>query len=240
VTAKGFADLVRYRTKTNTTTLTDADLLLVMNMVKDDIGRDIVENVRENFFVVTQTDSLVADQRNYPIVEQSYIMGVDRVEAKLDGTNWVKLEPLDTVNFELPLSETMIVNTFSNNQGDCFFELYRDEVWIYSGTITSVTDGLKWRVYTFPADISDATEDTVDLATHASGTAHGVPKSMHSVWIDKVVIFIKTSGDKDVQLTERERNIEYHYEKALNSLRDMKPIKYDEIDESESEEGFLN
>lgn len=238
MTAKDFADLVRFRTKTDTTTLTNADLLLVMNLEKDNIGRDIVNNVRKTFFNITTTDSLVADQRNYDLTEADFVMGVSRVEAKLDGTNWLKLLPFDEANFDLPLSETMITNTFSNNQDDCYFDFRRGEIWIYSGTITSVTDGLRYNWFTFPADIADATEDTVDLATHASATAHGVPKQMHAVWIDRVVVYIKTSGDKDVQLTERERNVEYHYEKALRTLRDLKPNEFADIDESNNDEGF--
>ena len=42
MTAKELADLVRFKTRTNSTTFTDADMLTIVNVIKDEIGRSVV------------------------------------------------------------------------------------------------------------------------------------------------------------------------------------------------------
>ena len=58
-----FASLVRKKTRTNSTTFTDADLLLYANTFKDEIAEMLSKEVGEDIFGLRLTRDLVADQR---------------------------------------------------------------------------------------------------------------------------------------------------------------------------------
>lgn len=101
------------------------------------------------------TANLVANQREY--VFPSNLLRITRIEAKFDGTNWVKLQKLQENTARMPLSsETDITNSFSSVSGGAFFKDFDRSFWIYSGTISSVTSGLKvW----YQEDITELSSD---------------------------------------------------------------------------------
>ena len=49
MTSKQFADYIRKKTKTNSSTFTDADILLYANIIKDDIAKE-VNKANEDYF----------------------------------------------------------------------------------------------------------------------------------------------------------------------------------------------
>ena len=64
MTGTKLAALIRYKTRTNSTTFTDADILELVNTFKDEISSLIVEK-NAGYFVIPTTFNLVADQREY-------------------------------------------------------------------------------------------------------------------------------------------------------------------------------
>ena len=88
-----FAYHVRFMTRTNSTTFTDAEILALMKIRQDEIAKAILE-ADEDILLIPQYTSLVADQREYPL-PQDMLSSIKRVEAKLDGTNFIKLNELD-------------------------------------------------------------------------------------------------------------------------------------------------
>jgi hypothetical protein len=87
------------------------------------------------------TTDLVADQREYPFYGIS-MLRIKRVEACLDGTNWVRLSPIIESEISDDIStESGITQIFDNTQP--YFKCLENSIYIYSGTIIAVTQGLK-------------------------------------------------------------------------------------------------
>lgn len=208
---------VRYRTRTNSTTLTNANFIILWNVVKNDLCQRALET-DEDIWLVPTYMNLVADQREYPL-HSNILSRIKRVEAQLDASNWIKLVSFDLSDHDKPVTgETNITYYFSNEEGGAFYDLMRKALWIYSGTITSVTDGLRIWVNTYPADMSDAT-GTTDMSVDPSTTTHGVPKALHKVICEGVIIEWKGSHEKPIPLTDNELLHERHIENAFQTLK---------------------
>lgn len=217
MTPAQLAEYVRLRTRTNSTTFTDADMLILLNVVKENICQRALE-VDEDIFELPTYMNLVADQREYPL-HSNLLSRISRVEAALDGTNYIKLFEFDLTELDEPVTgETNITNNFSNNEGDAFFDIMRKSIWIYSGTITAVTNGLRIWLNTYPANVASMGL-TTDMSVDPSTTTHGVPRELHKSIAEGIIIEWKSSREKPIPLTEREQKFEYDLEKSIQTLK---------------------
>ncbi len=216
--ATEFATYVRYKTRTNSTTFTDAEILALMKIRQDEIARAILE-VDEDILLIPQTTSLVGNQRSYAY-PSDFLSRIKRVEAKLDGTNWLKLSHMDMTQFGYALTESNIVSYYSNVAGSCFYDVYRQALYLMTGAIIDVTDGMKIWVSTYPAEITDLSA-TTDLSVDPSTTTHGIPRQLHEIWARGVIIDYKESREKPIPLSEREQKYEYDKMKAIYALRNQ-------------------
>lgn len=212
-----YAAHVRFMTRTNSTTFPDADILRLMKIRQDEIAKAILE-ADEDILLIPQYTSLVADQREYPL-PADMLSSIKRVEAKLDGTNFIKLNELDVTTYGKTINtESEITQQFFNEEGLAYFDLSRKSLVIYSGTITSVANGLKILVNTWPAAITDLTS-TTDMSQDPSTTTHGIPREMHEIWTRGVIIDWKSSREKPIPLSEKEQVYGIDLVKAINSLK---------------------
>ncbi len=217
MTPKQFAEYVRLKTRTNATTFTDANILALMAVRQEEIAAAIIKT-DEDILLIPQTTSLVLNRREYPM-PSDIISRIKRVDAKLDGTNWLHLEETDITQIDYPISsETDITNHFSNSEGECKYDILRKSVYILSGSIVAVADGLKVWVDTYPATITDLTSE-VDMSVDPSTTTHGIPRPMHKIWATGVIIDYKSSKEKPIPLTEREQNYELDMQNAIATLK---------------------
>jgi hypothetical protein len=217
MTPAAAAAYIRYRTRTNSTTFSDANMLILWNVVKNEIIQRALET-DEDIFLVPTYMNLVADQREYPL-NSNILSRIKRVEAKLDGTNWLKLTSFDLVNHDYPVTtEANITAHFANDEGDCFYDIMRKAIWIYSGTITAVTSGLRVWVNTWVADVTDMAGLT-DMSVDPSTTTHGTPKELHKVICEGVIIEWKGALEKPIPLTDNELLHERNIEKAFQTLK---------------------
>jgi hypothetical protein len=216
--ATEFATYVRYKTRTNSTTFTDAEILALMKIRQDEIARAILE-VDEDILLIPQTTDLVADQRSYAY-PSDFLSRLKRVEAKLDGTNWLKLTQTDMTVFGYALTESNIVSYYGNTDGNCYYDVYRQALYLLTGTIIDVDEGLKLWVSTYPAEVTDLTA-TTDLSVDPSTTTHGIPRQLHEIWARGVIIDYKESREKPIPLSEREQKYEYDKMKAIYALRNQ-------------------
>lgn len=217
MTPAKLASYVRFKTRTNATTFPDSDILMLSEVVLDDLAKDIID-VDEDILLTPQYTSLVANQREYSL-PSDMLSSIKRVEAKLDGTNYIKLDELDILSLRNSiLSETQITDNFGNNEHEAFFELSRNALTIYSGTITSVADGLRIWTNTWPSQVTDLTS-VVDMSVDPSTTTHGIPRELHHILATGIIIEWKSSREKPIPLSERE--LTYAKDKliALNSLK---------------------
>lgn len=221
-----FASLVRYYTRTNSTTLADADIVLLANTVKDDFAKEIIKADEDLFGVVADTDLRASDtddftQREYPLPADN--LGVKKLEAKLDGTNWVDLIKFDLSKWKRPTTEAEVIASFGNAQGNAYWDKFRNSIWIYSGDISAaVTDGLKIHYIAYPSDI-DATDlaASTDLSTDPSTTESSLPKQFHELWARKISIIWKSSRDKPIPLSERELVFDKDFQKAIDAIENI-------------------
>lgn len=217
MTAAQFAAYVRLKTRTNSTTFTDADIIILMRQRQDEISQDIIK-ADEDLLLIPQYTSLVANQRDYPF-PTDILSRMKRIEAKLDGTNWLKLNEVDLLEIKTPVSsEIDITNNFENLKGRCFYDLLRKSIYLYSGTITSVTDGLKLWCNTWPTAITDLT-GTTEMNIDPSTTTHGIPRSLHEIWARGVIIDYKQGKEKPIALNEHELNYDRDKQKAIETLK---------------------
>lgn len=215
MTPAQFASYIRKRTKTNATTLPDADILLYANIIKDDIAKEVTK-VNEDYFGIEVLRSLVANKRNYGF--PSYVLNqIKYTQAKLDGTNWKKLTEFDVTSYGRTTDETSILANWSGKEPQ--FDIFGGQLVIYNDSaITDVTDGLKLWAIIYPADLTDLSL-TTDMSLSPSTTSFGIPRQLHMVWATKVIIEYKSSKEKPIPLTEREQNITNELTLALNSLK---------------------
>jgi hypothetical protein len=204
-------------TRTNSTTFTDAEILALMKIRQDELAKDIID-ADEDILLIPQYTSLVANQREYPL-PQDMLASIKRVEAKLDGTNYLKLKELDIVSLkDSILTESEITYNFSNDEGCAYYDLHRKSLYLYSGTITSVADGLRVWVNTWVAPVGDLSA-TDDMSQDPSTTTHGIPRELHEIWARGVIIDWKSSRENPIPLSEKELSYKLDKIAAINSLK---------------------
>lgn len=212
-----FGAYVRLKTRTNSTTFPDADLLLLMGQRQDQIAQEIMKT-DEDILLIPQTTDLVLNQRDYAF-PADILSRIKRVEAKLDGTNWIYLREIDITQIRVPITtETDITNRFSNTWENAFYDLLRKSIYLYTGSIIAVDEGLKLWCDTWPAAVTSLAS-TIDLSTDPSTTTHGIPRSMHEIWARGVIIDYKQSREKPIPLNEKEQNYESDLQKVIATLK---------------------
>ena len=219
MTPAELATYVRFKTRTNATTFTDAQILALLKPRADEISRKLLD-ADEDIFCEPDFASLVGtpvSQREY--AEPSDLLArIKRVETKLDGTNWVKLKEMDLVDYDFTTDEDSILGHFSNSEGEAKFDIARKSIWIYSGVISDVTDGLKFWLNTYPAEILDLTS-TTDMSIDPSATTHGIPREVHELLARGIVIDYKESREKPIPLTQSELSYKTDLQAAIETLR---------------------
>jgi len=215
-----FAEHVRFMTRTTSITFTDAQIISLMAIRQDEIARAILKT-DEDILLIPQYANLVVSTitaREYP-QPQDILSRIKRVEAKLDGTNYIVLNEFDVTSYRKAIStEADIIANFSNLEGEAFFDILRKSIVIYSGTLTAVTDGLKILVNTYPAAITDLAL-TSDMSQDPSTTTHGIPRAMHEIWARGIIIDYKSSREKPIPLSERELNYKNDLEETIQTLK---------------------
>lgn len=118
MTPATFAAYVRLKTRTNSTTFTDADMLIFMEQRQDELAQEIIK-LDEDLLLIPQTFNLVASTTSREYSFPSDILArMKRVEAKLNGTDFVKLEEIDMSTINTPLAtEADITDNFGNEYG---------------------------------------------------------------------------------------------------------------------------
>jgi hypothetical protein len=216
MTQQEYANYIRLKTRTNSTTFTDANIMLVSNIFIDEFAKDILK-VNEDYFGMPQTTDLVVNQREYPL-PADLLNQIKFVEAKLDGVNWITLSELDLLNYRGTTGEDAIVGAFSNSQGSAKYDLFRGSLWLYSGAIIDVTGGLKLWAFSWPAHLTSL-GGTTDMSIDPTTTTHGFPRAFHKLLATRVIIEWKELADRPIPLTGSEMTFAGDYQNAINSIR---------------------
>lgn len=226
MTPASFASYVRYNTRTNSTTLPNADILTLMGARQDDLAQEILK-VDEDILLIPQYRDLVASSitaREYSL-PQDILSRIKRIEAQLNGTDWIPLEEIDLGSIKSSIStEIAITNAFNNSQygpnnpGGARFDMFRRSIYIYSGTITAGTDALRVYINTWPTHITNLAS-TAEMSSDPSPTTHGIPRELHKMWATGVIIDYKGSRQKPIPLSESELMYDRNLKKAIETLK---------------------
>ena len=221
MTGANFTSYIRKLTKTNSTTFPDADIILYANIIKDRFATEIKKADEELFNMEMYTDLKASGSllttREYPV--DTDVINYKRIQAKFDGTNWIKLEEFDPTESDMPITESDITNRFSNETGHAFYDLSRGSLFIYSGTITEVTNGLYMFAEIYPEDITTSElSKTTDLSIPSTKTKFRLPRQFHELWARNISIIYKSAQEKPIELSSLELRVEVDFDKQIDAI----------------------
>lgn len=192
------ANLIRWKTKTNTTTFANSDILPLANTFKDEIASLITER-NQMYFAVPADDDLVANQREYAFPDDM-LNSIIKVEAKFSSSeSYKQVKPI--TEYSGSETESEIVKYFTNDEPK--YLVRRRAVLLLSGTISAVTDGIRIWYLQYPSDWSDVTDDTTDMSTDPSTTTAGFPRQFHELLARRVSIEYKERNNKPLSAKEK-------------------------------------
>lgn len=224
--------LARKKSKTNTTTFSDADMLLYIKAKLPQFQADI-EEVNEDYMgsieyrdlrATGTTGTYVADGVTYLSREYNLpsdmIPRLKAVTAKLNGTDWVNLKQYDLNDLRMPFEEDRILEKFTNDEGIAGYEIFRGSLFLLTGAIASeVVGGLKIWTYSFSALPSSI--PTVGGEGDVEFDTYGIPETMHELFATALSLEWKSNQDVPVPLTAMEQNYYALYAKSLQSLKGL-------------------
>ena len=214
MTGVELAALIRYKTSTNSTTFTDANILPLVNLFIKEISSMIVE-LNNGMFLVPATFNLIADQREYGLPDD-LLNRMQKVTFKFASGN-SRFPATYIKDYYGSETESEIVRVFSNAEGEFAYVIRRRAILILSGTIIAVTGGGRLWYHAYPADLANLTGST-DLSVDPSTTTFGFPRQFHELLARRVSIEYKGSRPKPILLNRHERNYENDLKIQLDAI----------------------
>ena len=216
MTPQELATYVRFKTRTNAVTFSDAQILALLKLRKDEIARRILD-ADEDIFVDPEFANLGLGQREYSLPHDT-LSRIKRVEAKFDGTAWIPLSEIDINDLKYTTNEDDILSHFSNEAGNAKYDISRKSLWLYCGEIVAVVKGLKLWCNTYPAEITDLSS-ILEMNIAPTSLTHGIPREVHELLARGIIIDYKESREKPIPLTEKELKYDVDLERAIQTLR---------------------
>jgi hypothetical protein len=119
----------------------------------------------------------------------------------------VRALPITRHQFNESLVESVITNNFDNDNPRYFIR--NNNIYILSGTIVAVTDGIRYVHKAWPRDITDVTEASTDYGADTSATAIGFPRTFHALLCRGISIKYKTDNNRKLSAKERNFNLDF-------------------------------
>uniref|UniRef100_A0A6M3K6I7 Uncharacterized protein n=1 Tax=viral metagenome TaxID=1070528 RepID=A0A6M3K6I7_9ZZZZ len=204
-------DQINFFTNTTTTEYSDNDMSANVTRWAHLLTTEIKDAMDSwDFQYEYATANLAANQREY--IFPSALLTIKKVQLKLDGTNWVDAPFFDPTETGVPIaSETDITNQFNNNEP--FIDIGDRSLFIYSGTISNVTAGIKiWYTEenvgqdTNKDDITSFSTDT-DTPNIAEAFQRGLVYGPAMDWFTKF------------EMTDQARSMENKLEKIISRMK---------------------
>lgn len=216
MTGTKLAALIRYKTKTNSTTFTDADMLPLVNTFKDEISSMIVERNAGYFLVPTVFDLVASSTTRQYKFPDDLLSRIHKVEIKFTSTS-SRFPARFIKDYEGSETESEIVQHFSNNEGEFAYTIRRRAILLLSGTVIAVTGGGRYWYHAYPDDLANVT-GVVELSLDPSTTTFGFPRQFHELLARRVSIEYKSSKPKPLPLSRHELNYENDLKTQLDAI----------------------
>ncbi len=212
-----FAKLIRYYTKTNSTTFPDEDILTFANIFKDDIASLIGKEVGEDYFGLRFERDLIAGQREYSLPKE-LMSRIKYLNAKLDGEKWLRLNETDLNTYGGAMDENTILSRYEGKNPE--FDLWDNSIFILSGKpIIDVQEGLKLWAIVYPADFTSL-DSIEDMSNNPTDFTHGFPREFHELLARRVSIAYKSSKDRPIPLSEKEVLYEADLDAQIQKMKE--------------------
>lgn len=210
------ATLVRFYTKTNTTTFPDSEMLpLVNTFMTEEIASKIVETDNE-MFEVPYIFNLVANQREYAIGDD-VLNRLHKVEIKFDADD--DRTPATYIkDYRGSEDEDQITAMYSNSPGGFAYTIRRRAILVLSGTIASVTSGVRMTSLVYPEKLANLTDNGVSMEVDPSTTTFGFPRQFHELLARRVSIAWKGSQPKPIALSPDEQKYDRDLQEQLDAV----------------------
>lgn len=179
----------------------------------------------ENLFILPAYKNLVAstiDAREYSLPDDQ-LNNLVSVELAFDGTQnplnyvYARQIPYTTVLKQTGgITETNITNIYNSTVP--YYFLSRRGIYILSGTISAVTNGIKIRYRAYPTDLAVLT-GTAALEIDPTTTTFGIPRQFHMLWAMKCAIEWKSNRPKPIPLSEDEKGWEHEMQDRLAEMK---------------------
>jgi len=204
-------------TKTDSNTLPDSQILLLANVARDEIAKEIIQ-VNEDYFGERSVRNLIAGRREYRFPLE-ILSNTKAVEAILDGENQVRLIEADlNVDYKGTMDEQSIRENFFGKRPR--YMIYRSALWLLTGEeIQDVDEGLILWHMEYPESLTEF--DDTDMVRGSTPTSRGFPRQFHELIGRRISILYKGSQPRPIPLSEREQMYEYELEKSLRSIRGL-------------------
>lgn len=217
MTPAQMASYIRFKTKTDSDTFTDEDMLVLANLYKDEIANKL-NDADENMFGIVIEFDLESGLRKYPL-DPDIMSKIRYFECDFDGDgDYDRLKEYDLNSIGISTDESSIKAYFADKQAGFF--IHGDEVYILNDSdISDITNGLRMWVTAFPGDI-ESMGATTDMSQAPDELHTGFPKTLHELLARRIIIEYKTSQEKPIPLTESELNYEKDFKDKLSILTD--------------------
>ena len=212
MTGAALLALIRRKTHTTTATYPDADVLIDVNLAIEEMAVDI-QKVREHIWEITTLDDLADDVREYDFPAALLNNMTDLELMFAAGDDYVQAHPSARRHYNDVLQESVIVNNFDNDDPEYFIR--RKKIYILSGTIVDVTNGIKLVHSSFPATLANLT-GSADLSVNPSASTHGFPREFHPLLATMVSMGYKSRNG--IKLSQLEGNFWSDLEKKLDAF----------------------
>jgi hypothetical protein len=203
-----------------------------LNHAKDYLAGLISQrDKRGNYFIVPDMDDLIADQREYALADDTlwHVFSVEcaftNTPDSLGNLAYILGVPTDFSKFGVSRTEANIRSYFANNFLNFGYEIQRRAIYILSGAIDSVTiggatvpNGIRIRYRAYPADLTQLTDDTVDLSVDPTTTTFGFPKPFHELWAQRASMDWKSDNPGAVPPSALDASFVVDLEAALEGL----------------------
>jgi len=209
-----WAAFVRQNTNTDSTTFTDTEMLLDMNVARVELGMRIIKEAGEDIFGLKFTRDLLANVREYKLPSELKKIKFIQVDF---GSGYKVLKETDLISYGGAISEEEILSHFNDEQ-PCY-DIFANNIYILNGSpIVNVTNGLYLWAIVLPAKFTSLTADR-DLATPPDEYSLGFPEEFQELLARRVQIMYKTSGDRNLTLNDSELKYESDLKTTMNNVR---------------------
>jgi len=216
MTATTLAALIRYKTKTNSTTFSDADMLELVNIFKDEISSMIVERNNGMFLIPTTFDLIASSTSREYAFPSDTLNRIHKLEIKFASGD-SRFPSRYLKDYRGSETESEIVKQFSNAPERFAHLIRRRALLILSGTIVAVTDGGRLWYHAYPVTLANLTA-TVDLDLDPTTTTFGFPRQFHELLARRVSIERKGSQPKPIPLSPKERTYDADLKIQLDAI----------------------